>query len=321
MATYMAELDEAFHIDLGFGLNDLIALQIMLCSWPYDDPAAEHTFYSATCDEIANACEKRIEGFDLSATDKILGFLSLDSAKVLMLEGATEPTNDLPVWEHRKRSNRYGLRPLIKIGDRYYWGPHSVERSSKIWASMTNSHKLPSDIHSPTVAKLLDRYHEKYRIALQTEITEIVRRFTSLIETEVSPSSRGFSDEDIGDIDIFALTTDRKILLNIESKVIDQAFSNKDINRVSQKIFGRTTSKGEFEKGYSQRVEARAEFLKVSGKQLAESIWGKVAEDVRVVSIFVTPTSFWWTKFPPVETDVNFVELSLLEDFLRSLKS
>ena len=92
------------------------------------------------------------------------------------------------------------------------------------------------------------------------------------------------------------------------------------MNRVSQKIFGRTTSKGEVEKGYSQRVEERAEFLKVSGKQLAESIWGKVAEDVRIVSIFVTPTSFWWTKFP-VETDVNFVELTLLEDFLRSLKS
>ena len=54
---------------------------------------------------------------------------------------------------------------------------------------------------------------------------------------------------------------------------------------------------------------------------MAESIWGKVAEDVRVVSIFMTPNSFWWTKFPPVETDVNFVELSLLEDFIRSLKS
>jgi hypothetical protein len=321
MAAYMSELDEAFRIDLGFGFNDLIALQIMLCSWTYDDPGAEHTFYSATGDEIANACEKRIEGFDLSVTDKILDLLTLHSDKVLMLEGATKPTTDLPVWEHRKRSNRYGLRPLIKIGDSYYWGPHSVERSSKIWASMTNTHKLPSDIQAPEVAKLLDRYHEKYRIALQTKITEIVRRFTSLIETEVSPSSRGFSDEDIGDIDVFALTPDRKILLNIESKVIDQAFSNKDMNRVSQKIFGRTTSKGEFEKGYLQRVEARAEFLKVSGKQLAESIWGKVAEDVRVVSIFVTPNSFWWTKFPPVETDVNFVELSLLEDFIRSLKS
>jgi hypothetical protein len=321
MAAYMSELDEAFRIDLGFGFNDLIALTIMLCSWTYDDPGAEHTFYSATGDEIVSACEKRIEGFDLSVTDKILDFLTLHSDKVLMLERATEPTNDLPVWEHRKRSNRYGLRPLIKIGDRYYWGPHSVERSSKIWASMTNSHKLPSDIDSPTVAKLLDLYHEKYRIALQSKIAEIVCRFTSLIETEVSPSSRGFSDEDIGDIDIFALTTDRTILLNIESKVIDQAFSNKDVNRVSQKIFGRITSKGEFEKGYLQKVEARAEFLKVSGKQFAESIWVKVAEDVRVISIFVTPTSFWWTEFPPVETDVNFVELTLLEDFLRSLKS
>ncbi|HEV7396684.1 MAG TPA: hypothetical protein VGN86_09270 [Pyrinomonadaceae bacterium] len=321
MATYMAELDEAFHIDLGFSFNDLIALPIMLYSWAHDDEAAEHTFYSATVDEIASACEKGIEGFDLSTISKILDFLTLPPDKVLMLEGATEPTNDLPVWEHRKRSNRYGLRPLIMIGDRYYWGPHSVERSSKIWASMTNTHKLPSDIQVPAVAKLIEGYHQKYRIALQTKIKEIVRRVTSLIDIEVSPSSRGFSDEDIGDIDVFALTSDRKILLNIESKVIDQAFSNKDMNRVSQKIFGRTTSKGGFEKGYLQRVEARAEFLKVSGKKLAESIWVKVAQDVRVVSIFVTPTSFWWTKFPPVETDVNFVELSLLEDFFRSLKS
>jgi hypothetical protein len=318
IATYMSELDEAFRVDLGFPFNDLISLQIMLSSWAYDDPRAEHTFYSATGDEIANACEQRIEGFDLSATDKILDFLTLHSDKLLMLEGATEPTTDLPVWEHRKRSHRYGLRPLIKIGERYYWGPHSVERSSKIWASMTNTHKFPSDIDAPTVAKLLNRYHEKYRLALQTKITEIVRRLTSHVEIEVSPSSRGFSVEDIGDVDVFALTSDRRLLLNIESKVIDQAYTNKDIKRVSEKIFGRTTSKGKFEKGYVQRVEAREEFLKVSGKPLAESIWGKVAEDVRVVSIFVTPNSVWWTKFPPVETDVNFVELSLLEDFIRS---
>jgi hypothetical protein len=321
IATYMSELDEAFRVDLGFGFNDLISLQIMLYSWAYDDPAAEDTFYSATGDEIANACEQRIEGFDLSTTDKILDFLTLHSDKVLMLEGAKEPTTDLPVWEHRKRSHRYGLRPLIKIGERYYWGPHSVERSSKIWASMTNTHKSPSDIEAPTVAKLLNRYHEKYRVALQTKITEIVRRLTSHIEIEVSPSSRGFSVEDIGDVDVFALTSDRRLLLNIESKVIDQAYANKDIKRISEKIFGRTTSKGEFEKGYVQRVETREEFLKVSGKPLAESIWGKVADDVRVVSIFVIPNSFWWTKFPPVKTDVNFVELSLLEDFIRSLKS
>jgi hypothetical protein len=249
IATYMSELDEAFRVDLGFPFNDLISLQIMLSSWAYDDPRPEHTFYSATGDEIANACEQRIEGFDLSATDKILDFLTLHSDKLLMLEGATEPTTDLPVWEHRKRSHRYGLRPLIKIGERYYWGPHSVERSSKIWASMTNTHKFPSDIDAPTVAKLLNRYHEKYRLALQTKITEIVRRLTSHVEIEVSPSSRGFSVEDIGDVDVFALTSDRRLLLNIESKVIDQAYTNKDIKRVSEKIFGRTTSKGKFEKG------------------------------------------------------------------------
>jgi len=290
-----------------------------LASWTYDNPAAEHTFYTATADEIADACDERIDGFDKSSVRKIMDFLTLDPEKVLMLEGASKPTHDLPVWEHRKRSNRYGLRPLVKIGEKYYWGAHSLERSCKIWASMTNTHKFPSDIAAPSVAKVLDGYHEKYRKALQSKIVEIVERFTTDIEAEVSPSSRGFSDTDIGDIDVFALLPDRKTILNIESKVIDQAYTSKDIKRVSEKIFGRTTSKGAFEEGYVQRVETRDAFLKTAGKPLSESIWGEVADVIRVVSIFVTPNSFWWTKFPPVTTGVFFVELSLLEDFLRSL--
>jgi hypothetical protein len=185
---------------------------------------------------------------------------------------------------------------------------------------MTNTHKFPSDIAAPTVAKVLDGYHERYRTALQSKIVEIVGRFTSDIEVEVSPSSRGFLDVDIGDIDVFALMPDRRTILNIESKVIDQAYTNKDIKRVSEKIFGRTSSKGAFEEGYVHRVEKRDKFLKTSGKLLTESIWGEIEDDIRVVSIFVTPNSFWWTKFPPVETEVYFVELSLLEDFLRSLE-
>lgn len=319
MPTYMSDLDAGFHADLGFGFNDLISFQAALASWTYDNEAAEHTFYSATAEEITDACDERIDGFDKSTAGKIIDFLTLDPDKVLMLEGASKPTHDLPVWEHRKRSNRYGLRPLVKIGEKYYWGAHSLERSCKIWANMTNTHKFPSDIAAPTVAKVLDGFHEKYRKALQSKIVEIVGRFTSDVEPEVSPSSRGISAADIGDIDVFGLMPDRKTILNIESKVIDQAFTSKDIKRVAEKIFGRTTSKGAFEEGYLHRVELRDKFLKTSGRPLTESVWGKLEDDVRVVSIFVTPNSFWWTKFPPVETDVHFVELSLLEDFLREL--
>jgi hypothetical protein len=319
MATYMSDLDMAFRTDLRFSFSDFISFQAALASWTYDNPAAEHTFYTATADEIAEACDDRIDGFDKSSVGNIIDFLTLDTEKVRMLEGVSRPTTDLPVWEHRKRSNRYGLRPLVKIGEKYYWGAHSLERSCKIWASMTNTHKFPSDIAAPSVARVLDGFHEKYRRALQTKIIEVVGRLTSHIEPEVSPSSRGFLHEDIGDIDVFALMPNRKMILNIESKVIDQAYTSKDIKRVSEKIFGRTTSKGAFEEGYVHRVEKRDEFLKGSGKRLAESIWGEVADDTQVVSIFVTPDSFWWTKFPPVKTNVFFVELSLLEDFLRLL--
>jgi len=35
----------------------------------------------------------------------------------------------------------------------------------------------------------------------------------------------------------------------------------------------------------------------------------------------VTQSSYWWTKYPIIESDVHFVELALLDDFIKSLLS
>ena len=318
--AYLDEIDSGFRIDFGFGFRDLINVHQVLAGWTYyatDVPVSTH--YEADPEQIKAACVEGIQGFDESSLGAILAFITLDPATILRVEDDPKPAADLPVWEYRKRVTRYGLKSLIKLKDRYYWGPHSADRAGRIWSLIAAVDKLPAEIPALTVSPVLQRAHDALGSSLQTSIREIVTRFTSEVEEEVQPFKLGFASSDIGDIDVFALLRPKNVILNIESKIIDQAHCHKDLKRVFEKIFGRESSGGSLVAGYLQVVEQRASFLESNGRQLAEHYWQRLPGTPTVVSIFVTQTSHWWTEYPPRETRVTFVELALLEQFLQSL--
>lgn len=318
--VYIDEIDNAFKTDLGFSFKNLVSLQQVLAGWTmFNEGLTEATYYSADIEEIRAACVKGIEGYDASETGAIVEFLTLDPSKILLIEGDPKPAADLPVWEYSKRATRYSLKPIIKIGDEYYWGAYSMDRSGKIWSQIADADALPAEINIPTVRAVLERGHKAVEDALQDRIIEIVKRSTAEVKEEINPHRLGLHATDIGDVDVFALLRSKNIILNIESKIIDQAFCNKDLQRISRAIFGRTDSGGSFVKGYLQKVEDREAYLKTQGKTLAERYWPKLPDTPKVVSIFVTQSSYWWTKYPTTKTDVHFIELQLLEDFIKDL--
>ena len=316
---YIEELDQAFKTDLGFSLRDLMDVHRVLMLWAvHNEKASEASFYKATPDEIIAVCVEKMEGVDVTTLQPILDFITLDPSKILLVEGRPETQPDIPVWEHRKKTMRYSIRPLIKVDGHYYWGSYSVERSGRLWGGITGTSKLPSDINPPAITAVLKKGHDSVTERLQEKIEEIAKRYTSHVQTEVFPHSQGLTTEDVGDIDVFALLKKKNIILNIESKIIDQGYCNKDLKRIAEKIFGRTTSDGSFEGGYLHMVLKREEFLKQKGKELAEKYWGSLAEQPKVISVFVTQSSYWWTKYPIIESGVHFVELALLEDFIKN---
>lgn len=316
---YYDRLDTAFWKDLGFSLRDLINACQVLSHWAHFRGMEEpETSYHADLDEIRPVLEAGIEGFDGSAAAAILEFLTLDPEKILRILGDSRPAKDLPVWEHRKRPNRYYIRPIIRIGSSYYWGPYSIERAGKIWSGILSHHKLPSDIDAKNIKNLLDKTHKASTELLQTRIAEIVERVTPFVRTEVSPSDLGHSETDIGDIDVFALSSDRTILFNIESKVIDQAYCNKDLKRIAKRIFGEDVTEDRSSiGGYLKKVLDRDAFLRAHGRQLAEHYWGKLDQDPQIVSLFVTSEPHWYTAFPVVDSNVEFVEVRILEDHIQ----
>ncbi len=320
IGQYLSEIDAAFKKDFGFGLKNLINVQQIFAMWADRIGVPEATSYSATIEEIADASAKEIIGYDKSETPAILDFLTLKQEKMLFVKGESVTPPDLPVWEHNKRLMRFDMRPLIKHQDKYYWAPHSIERTSRIWMGISGKHRLPSDIEAPTVKSALLKGHQDLENNLVVKTKEIVSRFTSDIKTEVYPHIYDSSIADIGDYDVIAYLKDKNVLLNIESKIIDPPHSNKDSGRMQRKIYGEKRTDGSFKKGYLQRVEERTSYLTANSQQLMTNLgWAPPSTPPKVVSIFVTKMGFWWTKFPPLIAEVKFVEIRLLDDFIKNI--
>jgi hypothetical protein len=93
----------------------------------------------------------------------------------------------------------------------------------------------------------------------------------------------------------------------------------KDAQRIQRKLFGYISTTGGPEDGYLQKVERRHQYLVTNAAKTIDGLgWGSTDRSLKVVSIFVTQMSFWWTRFPTVTTEVQFVEPRLLDDFVRN---
>lgn len=317
--NYLDKLNNAFKKDFVFRFRNFINVLQVLALWAVYAKKEEQTHYCATREEITSVCSENIIGYDLSEINNILNFLTLEPKEISVVKGDPLPTEDVPIWEHNKRLMRFDLRPLIRIGNHYYWAPHSMDRTTKIWINTPNKHRLPSDFDAPTVKAILEKGHEDLRNCLVEKIEEITSRYTPYVKKNVYPHKFDQSICDIGDYDVLAYLKNKNLLLNIESKIIDPAYSNKDAGRLQRKLFGEKKEDGTFKKGYLQRVEKRARYLNAKAKYLITKLsWEPSTSNPKIISIFVTEKGYWWTKFPPISTKVNFVEIRLLDEFIKN---
>lgn len=316
---YLDELDIAFKKDLGFSLKNFVNVQKVMAIWAVSEKVTEASYYAASRDQIKAACMRGIIGFNENEIDPILNFLTLKPEEILRVKDNPVPTEDVPVWEHNKRLMRYDLKPLIKIGTQYYWGPHSIDRTSMIWMGISSKHRLPSDIDAVNVKAILNKGHVSLQNNLVKKAEEIALRYTKSVLTNVYPHKHEDSLDDIGDCDVLVYLKEKNILLNIECKIIAPPFSNKDAGRMQRTIFGGISSDGSPKKGYLQPVEDRGAYLKLKGKELMSKLSWHTSVAPEIVSVFVTKMGFWWTKHPPLATEVEFVEIRCLDDFIKGL--
>lgn len=317
---YLNDLDEAFKNDLGFRFRNLTAVLHVLSQWAgYDENSKLSTFYTVAEETLVTTCLKSVIELEAEEAKRILKFLTLRSKDVIRIIGQAQPCDDIPVWEYRKRYSRYTLRPLIVLDGQYCWGAYSAKRSGIMWSHVPLDHSLPANLSAPSVDRVLEIKHRLIEQEVEGKVLEIVKRFTQYAEGNVYLHQRdkeGKHPPELGDYDVLAFLPGKNIVLNIECKEISPAFCAKDSKRMREKIFGRL----EKEKGYLLKVENREDYLKKNIEKILKTMGypSMQSETIQIISLFVSRDLYWWMKYPIRPTNVIFLRIDLLSDYLEN---
>lgn len=316
---YLEALDKAFCLDLGFSLRFLINALMIFTNWPIESQTNEEKeCYSATYQEIEKVYMDLIVGITPEQIKNIIDFLTLKKEEVLRLIGFEFEAPDIPIWEHNKRHMRYILRPLILIDGLYYFGAHSANGASKIWAGNPAEGSLPYNIPGENIGKVLREGKKRIEDGLVLKTFEVVKRFTSYIKSEFELYKlppKNFHKIDIGDYDVFAFYPEKNILLNIECKDILPAYSLKDADSLREKIFGPKKN------NHIKHIKIRQEYLENHWEDILTKLgWPFApANPPKIIPVYVARKMYWCMRFPPEQVNVNFLRIDMLEHFIKNL--
>lgn len=324
---YIHRLDEAFNTDFGFRFVFLAnALHIMSIWSGAHEGAVESTFYSASQDDLVKAFLKYC-AIDVvpPATEeefkKIIAFLTLRKDLLLRIPNQSGTHPDLPIWEHAKRPDRYTLRPLIKVGDKYYWGPYSAMKAGKIWAGAPVNGTLPADIGGEAIKRLLKDKKKAIEDSVESKAYEIVGRFTPHIQKNLFLhlfDRAGNHPEDLGDYDVLAYVPAKHLFVNVECKDMSMVYCLKDAKRLRERIFGT----GGADRGHFNQIDKREQYLLNNWAAIGQKLSWPLASSTTpptICTLYVTNRDYWWTRFPPMKVTADFVELRLLDAKLSSI--
>jgi hypothetical protein len=128
--------------------------------------------------------------------------------------------------------------------------------------------------------------------------------------------SSGNHPIDLGDYDVIAFYREKNIILNIECKDNLPPYCLKDATRLKRKIFG----EGNGDEGQFNQINKRKNYL---GENLQKIITGlkwpfDYSNLPKIVTIYLTRNTYWWTRFPPTNEDIVFLRAVQLSNFIDS---
>ena len=317
---FIDKLDAAFLKELGFSLVNMLTTCRILSRWANCSKVEINTYYTSNFDKLFKVCNKNMSSFvEKEELNRILKFLTLEQSNILLIEDDLIPCDDLPVWEIKKRPNRYNVKPIIFVDDQYCWGPWSIYRVLLIWEGSITNGRLPFSINKKEIKKVINFGKKMIEDSLVTKACEIINKFTPFLDKEVGlhkRDKRGNHPEELGDYDILAFLKQKNLILNIECKHLNQVFCLKDAKSLKEDIFG----KGE-DRGYIEKIIKRENYLKNESEKIMKIMNWPIDKNLPgIISLFVSKNLYWWAINPPYTTNIKFVTIDSLGKYISNLK-
>jgi hypothetical protein len=317
----MQRLNAAFVDSVGFSLATLLPVLAVLGRWVSAKEGAVPLAWSyegSKADVLATLVAHVPLQVPPAEVEAALDFLTLDAGRVCVLARRGLEEGDVPIWEHRKRVHRYGIRPVLRIGkDRLLWGAAAVHRAFGIWNGTFSDGYPPADFGYPQIEEVAALIKKDIEDDLEVHAVEVLGRHLTYLEHGVDFHRRfpheGF--EDVGDFDVLAYRPEDNRWFMVECKYNKPAFCIKDMRRLREDVFGKTPTTGQLAK-----MARRHAFLETHATRLLELLtWpASAAVEQRIEDLYVCPRIFPFMRRMPRPVPTQFVRLGKLDALVRS---
>lgn len=308
--SFAEKVDTAFENDLGFKLTHLLACHQILSLYSEYTDKDDQTNYSAPEGEVIAACKENIKGINEEQIRRVLNFMTLEPSKLKYILGDPNPPKDLPVWESIKRPYRYSIRPLVRIGSDIIWGPYAVNLSMGLWNRVIVATELPTNLEGGEISDAIRVEHAAIDLLLEKKCIEIGKRFTEYAKN-IKPKHVNMPKV-YGDYDCLMYLPEINMFLNIEAKNLNSPSVSKDVKTQIERVFLD-------EKSYVSKVENRGTYLEEHFQDFANHFGVEINEQPVVRSLFITTNCPFWMEYPFKETQVKFLRIDFLDNYLKSL--
>ena len=314
-----ADFNNAFETDLGFNLSDLFTSISVLAQAQHHGFAKDLSLsYGANPVKLAEKLSSEIKDLGQEKAERIVAFLTLSETGLLRLSGRDVQEEEVPYWEHSKRVHRYAIRPLVQVGDELRWGAEAARRCMFNWMSSVRDGYLPADFGWPNIEPAVRQVKAIIEKRLEFLGEEIFRRHTQFVARGIDfyRKFRAEGFEDVGDYDVLAYWPDHNLLVAVECKYNQPAYTMKDGRRIRDKIFGRK----EDDKGQIGKVLRRGVFLELHRTRLLELLGWPEPTSVpeRYIELYVSRDIYYWMVHPPYPVPTHFVRISTLDSWLST---
>jgi len=303
-ADIMKEYINSFKLDMVFDINDFIEVSSCLC---VDIPAKK--FYKVKNNVLEIKKEKLVKLIEkynqshlsVDSINKILNYLIIDNKHI----SAT--------YKRESQLNRIDQKPIICDGDILYYSPALVSEIHKFFTYAILIYDFPYKRDLPNISNILEKVKKLSEKQIVYDAADIIKKnITGLIYVEkklhqINSSIDKNYSESVGDYDILAMDTDKKIIYNIEVKNL-KLFSN--IYEMYRQYYG-FYHKNNYEIKFSRRIDALIKHYKT----IFPSCFITDIDSYKIVNIFLT-NKYFMPLFTE-RNDILYLCYSMLDDYFK----
>ena len=300
----MKEYINSFRLDMGFDINDFIEVSSCLC---VDIPKkkfykVKNNVFKIKKERLVKLIEKYNQShLSVDSINNILNYLIIDNKYII------------PTYNRENQLNRIDQKPIICDGDIVYYSPALVSEIHKFFTYAILIYDFPFKKDLPNINKILKKVKKLSEKQIVYDTVDIIKKNVTgpiYVEKKLhqinSNIDKNYS-ESIGDYDILAMDTNKKLIYNIEVKNLKLFSTTYEMYRQYYGFY----YKNNYELKFYRRIDA----LKKHYKTVFPSCFVTDIDSYRIVNIFLT-NKYFNTIFTK-RKDILYLCYSMLDDYFK----